>query len=399
MAISSGPIAGGPIAATFSSEPPKVVLQAALKLGTTGAYTHTLIFDANVALVGTMSELQVALLRAKLALEAEPSMRFEGTRTLRDTLTLDAQFAGIYQELLTVSLALGATQNITFTAIAQMADALLLGGAVGSVREAYALITEAIAFGMLLEATSIATLTAGLEFGSAIEAAYQAAAKLVDELLLGATLTPSVTLVALMQDELAIGLTQNALLTAIAVLRDRLDFVLHLHVDDEQYIAWSMNTDSRAASRYTNYPFNSFMRIGKRYYGVSDTGLYRLEGEDDAGADIAAKLRLGMSSLGTRVMKRVASGYLGYTADGDLRLKIISADPTTGEREAHVYRLYVSGAGSQREGRVKLGKGMKAVYFDFQIENVDGADFELDVIEILPVFLTRRLRGNAGAKP
>ena len=125
----------------------------------------------------------------------------------------------------------------------------------------------------------------------------------------------------------------------------------------------------------------------------------RLGRPDDDGEAIGARLRLGMSSLGTRRQKPIASGYLGYTSSGDLRLKVIVADSETGEREAHTYRLYVTGASSQREGRIKVGKGLKAAYYDFQIENVDGAGFDLDVIEILPIVLESRLRGNAGAKP
>jgi hypothetical protein len=99
------------------------------------------------------------------------------------------------------------------------------------------------------------------------------------------------------------------------------------------------------------------------------------------------------------MVKGIDAAYLGYTAAGDLLLKVVKADSTTGAREAHVYRLYATGAGSMREGRVKVGKGLEAVYYDFQVENVDGAAFDVDVIEIIPVAAQRRVRGNAGGKP
>ena len=51
-----------------------------------------------------------------------------------------------------------------------------------------------------------------------------------------------------------------------------------------------------------------------------------------------------------------------------------------------------------REGRVEPGRGLKAVYFDFIAENVEGSDFEFDVIEFKPLYLERRLRGKAGGK-
>ena len=358
-----------------------------------------LLFVSSLSIGATGTDLHTLLLRAKLELEATPRGRWEGTRTLRDTLVLEEQLDGIFNELLTVSLALGSTQAITYTAIAQMADALLLGGSVTTAREAYALITEAIAFRALTEAVPVATLTANVDLGATIATAYTAAARLVDELLLQVSVTPSVTLVALMRDDLVLGVSQASAREAFALLRDSLGFAVHLHADDDQFVAWSMNATSKAASRYTNYPFNSFFRIGQRYYGVADTGLKRLGGETDDGDAIAAKLRLGMSSLGTRVLKGIDTAYLGYTSSGDLFLKIIVANPTTGEREAHRYRLYARGASSQREGRLKIGKGMRSVYFDFQIESVAGAAFDLDVIEILPALLERRVRGNAGGKP
>ena len=38
------------------------------------------------------------------------------------------------------------------------------------------------------------------------------------------------------------------------------------------------------------------------------------------------------------------------------------------------------------------------MYWDWVMENVDGAAFDLDVIEFMPLMTQRRLRGNAGGK-
>lgn len=345
------------------------------------------------------SSLQTAVLRARLGLSGDGAIGFDGTARLTDSLSLDDALSLVFRELLADGLTLGDTLAIDYAAIARMVDALLLSGAVDTSAEAFAVIHEAMTFGVVGGGYPLVPLDDSLELGDSIAQTYAAIARLVDALALEAGMTPTATLAVVMADTLALGTTQDTHLDAVSVLRDRLDFVLQFAIDDEQYVAWSMNTDSKAASRYTNYPFNSFMRIGDRYYGATDAGLYRLGGADDAGEPINAALRLGMSSLGTRVLKRIASGYLGYTSSGDLRLKVIVADSTTGAREAHVYRLYATGAGSAREGRIKVGKGLKSVYYDFQVENVDGADFELDVIEILPIYLERRIRGNAGGKP
>jgi hypothetical protein len=43
--------------------------------------------------------------------------------------------------------------------------------------------------------------------------------------------------------------------------------------------------------------------------------------------------------------------------------------------------------------RTKLDRGVKATYWAFELENVDGADFEIESIEFMPVVMTRKIRG------
>lgn len=351
-----------------------------------------------LVLGSTTSALHTALIRARLTIGANPRARWEGTRTLNDEIAFEVGLAMVYRELLQVSVALGSATTVTRTAVAQMVDALLLGGVVNGALEAIQLITEALTFGALAEAIQIGTGIDALTLGDQVRESYKAAAQLVDTLLLGDSLPGSVTLVALVRDELAIGTASATSLEAIAVLRDGLDFVLRLSIDNGEYVAWAINTESKGLSRYTQYPFNSFMRVGGKYYGASDTGVHRLEGADDAGEPIAAKLRLGMSSLGSRVMKRSPTMYAGYSASGDLLLKVITAHPETAEREAHCYRMVATAAGSVREGRVPIGQGLKSVYFDYELENINGADFEIDVLELRPLMLERRVRGNSAGK-
>ncbi|NUS37880.1 MAG: hypothetical protein HOQ02_02485 [Lysobacter sp.] len=353
----------------------------------------------SVAVGAAGSSLPIHLLPAQLTLaDSVPHTALDGISALRDGLALEAGLALVYRELLQVSVALGHSQTLSYTAIARVVDALLLSEAVGSVLEAHAVIAEALTLGAMASGTPVSSLADSVTLTTTAASHYTAIAQLIDALALQAAQTHTATLAIALKDGITFGATQNTSLDAIAALRDRLEFVLQVAIDNEQYVAWSMNAASKGATRYTNYPFNSFMRIGGRYYGVSDTGRYRLDGDNDAGSPIAAKLRLGMSSLGTRLLKRMASAYLGFTASGDLRLKVIVANEVTGAREAHVYRLYARGAQSMRESRVQIGKGLKSVYWDFQIENVAGGDFEIDVVEILPLMLERRIRGNAGGK-
>lgn len=370
--------------------------------GAEGGLPSLVVLTDELAIGCDMSAVQTALLRARVAVESGQSLSFDGSTTLRDTLGFEDRLALLFHELLADSLAMGGEQVVTYAAIARLVDALLLSGTVATYTEASAMIVDALTFGVVGHAVPISTLTAEIGLDAQVTLTYHAIARLVDALALEASMTATATLSVLMSDELALSLAGSTALEALTVLRDQMDCVLQLNIDDEQYIAWTMSTAGKAASSYTNFPFNSFMQIGGakgQWYGIADTGLYRMGGDDDAGTPIDAKLRLGMSSLGTRLQKRMASMYLGYKANGDLLVKAVVASTEDGAREAHVYRLYVQAAGSLREGRVPIGKGLKAPYWDFVIENVDGADFELDVIEFLPLYTERRIRGNAGGKP
>lgn len=381
---------------------------ATLRLATRGADVSANDIPNQVSLIaGTffgagLSYRETKILRARAALAAPLAATWEGTRTLRSTVDLDVAMYLVYRELLASSVEIGAEVDVDYLAIAHMADALLLGAAVTSLREAHALITESLTLQALASGFDYLNLADEVAFGAALERYYTGYAAMVDEALIGVTMTGHLTLVASMADTVAFDVSTVATFEGFATLRDQVDLVARMLIDDELHVAWSVLGQTKAATRYTNYPFNSFLRLpagsGWRYYGLTDTGLYRLDGADDDGEAINAHLRLGLTDLGSRVLKRIASAYLGYTADGDLRLKVVVANSETGAREAHTYRLYASGAASEREGRVKVGRGLKSVYMDFVVENIDGANFEIDCIEILPLWLERRIRGNAGGK-
>lgn len=318
---------------------------------------------------------------------------------LSDDLRLAAALTIVHRALLQDAVAVDGVLTPSVLALVQVRDALVLTGAAPTSLEAVALIVDALVFADVLAWRERVTVADALAMGDAITAAYQAYAALVDELLLTATLTSSATLVALLRDDLAVDATGAYSFHASAVLRDAVDFGLRFAIGGEEYIAWSMNLRTRALSKFTNYPFNSFMRIGSAWYGAADTGLYRLGGDDDDGDAINARLRLGLSDLGSRRMKRLPEVFIGAAASGDLLLKVIVPAEADGAREAHVYRCHMRGADSTRTARVKPGRGLRSVYWDFEVENVDGAAFDIESIEFVPLQLDSKIRGNAGGAP
>ncbi|WP_225784454.1 hypothetical protein [Xenophilus sp. Marseille-Q4582] len=153
---------------------------------------------------------------------------------------------------------------------------------------------------------------------------------------------------------------------------------------DDGTEVWVLNVKSGGSTRYTNYPFNSFARIGDQFYGAGQGGLYLLDGPDDAGAEIASVIDLGRLDFGGSQKKTVAQCYISMTAEAPLLLSV-DAEGATYVYPTRSYSEHL------RQGRVTPGKGLKSNYVNLQLMNQDGADFEVDGVEIIVADLTRRI--------
>ena len=86
-------------------------------------------------------------------------------------------------------------------------------------------------------------------------------------------------------------------------------------------------------------------------------------------------------------MKRINDVFIGVLTSGQLVLKV-TADQD-GERTEWWYRT--TDHGDAANHRVKAGKGLRGVYHGFELVNVDGADFDLDNLQLYPLTLSRRV--------
>ena len=69
----------------------------------------------------------------------------------------------------------------------------------------------------------------------------------------------------------------------------------------------SLALDSMAVSQYDGLPFTSFVTIGGKLYGTTPDGLYLIEGDTDAGADITWQAHGPMTDGGAIEHKRARS--------------------------------------------------------------------------------------------
>lgn len=147
-----------------------------------------------------------------------------------------------------------------------------------------------------------------------------------------------------------------------------------------------MHTETQAVTRYNNYPFNSFAKFNGIYLGAKDDGIFALTGANDNGTIIQAAARVGITDMSTSHLKRVDRMYIGHKADGDLILRV-----TTDDNKIRDYRMRALGLSGAHTNIVKFGRGLEARYWQFELRNENGSDFELDAMEFKPFILKRRL--------
>lgn len=186
-------------------------------------------------------------------------------------------------------------------------------------------------------------------------------------------------------DELGLSESFSALRALIASGEDNIHLGGTLIIDGDTYNAWVMNTESLGPVKYENFNVNS---IAGPYAACSD-GIYLLSTSyDDDGTPIDAYLELGALDFGTKRKKIVPDVYLYATGDDRLVLRVSTTND--GRMYTDWYECHPVSE-SDEAVRFKVGRGLKANYFRFRIENINGGDFDLADAEARPVVLQRRI--------
>jgi hypothetical protein len=355
-----------------------------------------LVLRDNAVFDESFNLLRTYLLRDRMGVAGTASKQgLVATKQLDDVAVFEAEAAAIVILLLAEGVVFGATITATYTQIAAVIAKLVLTGRAQNYAQALVMVLDNLVAADLAAAMRRGDLADTVALNAAVEPTYRLIAQLLDRLLTTDLASGHFTLSALVLDRFVVGadLTQTA--EVVKILRDSIGFSFTLTIDGGEYIAWVMNTASKGVSRYSNYPFNSFMKVGDTQFAVASDGVHRLGGDDDNGTSIDAQIRLGLSALGTRKLKRVPECFIGMSSrdGGTLLIKVITVDELTGDKKAYVYEMVHRPALTTRENRRKFGQGLQSVDWDFEIANVDGKHFDLASIQFRPVILDRRTRG------
>lgn len=146
---------------------------------------------------------------------------------------------------------------------------------------------------------------------------------------------------------------------------------------------WNINARTGAVTEYENYEFNSFANFGQMYLAADSQGLYELDGVNDEGSAIIARIRSGLAQLGGSRFTMLRDAYVGIRGNGKYVLRVLTGDGQTYDYSFDVFD-------SMATTRVQLGKGMRARYIAFELIST-GSDFDLESVEFIPLTSTRRV--------
>jgi hypothetical protein len=151
----------------------------------------------------------------------------------------------------------------------------------------------------------------------------------------------------------------------------------------------SVNVQNGAVTEYENYQFNSLAHFNGKYLGAGDAGLFLLEGDDDAGTDIASYATFPLTESGSLMQKRPTDAYAHYRSPESMLLT------ATAKGVSFDYELPANDSddlGEVEMHKAPLGKGLKSVRHQFGIQNREGADFEFGKLDLLLTETGRRAR-------
>lgn len=348
----------------------------------------------SVVEVARASEVYMAQYRIRLTDIAlafmQQGWRLEGTSRIADAAVMWDRVRTVTFGAI-VDLAQAAdTADGQFRAMVRLADRVLAMDLPGGRLQALLVLSSIAAAADAYRSGELAVIEDAAVASGVFEDRVIALMALADAVLAGEASTDTVTLLGFTTDVSQATDAPLSIAQLLSRLDDTVGVIMRLSIGTDEYIGWVVNTATKAVSTYDNYPFNSFARVGDTFYAAGPGGIYTLDADDDAGEPISAAVRTALTNFGTGAFKRVPSMYVGYRSDGTLGLKVIHMEPD-GTRTEDWYALNSQPASTMREGRVTIGRGLKSVYWAFEVCNIAGSDFDIDSIGLYPVVLQRRV--------
>lgn len=225
------------------------------------------------------------------------------------------------------------------------------------------------------------TATDGMGLATALTGRSLLRSSVADIIALSAAPGLDVILYATVSEDVALDDVPAQTLLFQAIVQDHVQF--RAFFSSPAYTTWAMNTRNAAVTQYSGFNFNSFAKMGERYLGANDQGLYWLDGDDDAGRDVKARITTGVIQPNGNKLAGVQYAYLGMRGDGQFVV-------TVTDEAGGAYNYTLTGS-SMETARVAFGRGFKTRYFTFSLES-QGQDFDLDSVEFITTEMARKVQ-------
>ena len=149
-----------------------------------------------------------------------------------------------------------------------------------------------------------------------------------------------------------------------------------------------MNLANQAISTYSNYNFNSIVCFNGTYFGATDTGIYPLGGDTDNGTYIDSSIKTGSMDFGDTTIKYARDVWITFRSDGNLTLVIFVDEDTT----TTIQKQTTIVSDTIIEERLKLPRGLRGRFYTVELNNLSGADFDIDSLNLLVESVRRKVR-------
>lgn len=179
---------------------------------------------------------------------------------------------------------------------------------------------------------------------------------------------------------------QNAIVQVLEEFNFEDDLFFNLIKDNEivyDYDTWFMNYETKSFTRFTNFYFNSYLKMNGKYYIANDKGLFLVDGNKDDLKDISATIKTGLLRFGNGIKARVDQAFLYAMNDGVMKIKVLGSDGLE-----YVYSTSQI-SNDETVKRVKFGKGRTLTYIQFELDNNGSTDFKIDDIKFTKQITSR----------
>lgn len=151
---------------------------------------------------------------------------------------------------------------------------------------------------------------------------------------------------------------------------------------------YTMNLAHRGMTKYTHMDFTRIGRFKDKIIGIGPSGYYTIDDSVSTanGANINATIQSGQIDFGEQNAKRIPAVYLGYRAAGDILVTL-----QNDAEGALSYTLAANQDSGLTQRRVLTARGRRGRYWRLTLQNVNGADFDIDNVELFVEILKRRI--------